>query len=118
DPIGVRPSETPGDFAFILRPGERVDSDQVRWFELREMVRLEAFRRMWSVYVDALLGGWEPPTTELDVFHFGSDARAAASLAHMVVKGHKRATALWPEVALLKGETVPTPGLVSVVTDG
>ena len=117
-PSGGRPSEAPDDFAFILPPGERVTFANVRWFALRELGQLRTFDGLWSLYVDAILGGWEPPTPDLDVFHFGAEARSAANLAHLVVKGRKRATTLWPDVARRKGETIPTPGLVSVVTDG
>ena len=117
-PSGARPLPDFADFVFVLPPDRRVDAAGARWFPLRELVMLGDADALWSLYVDTMLGGWEPPTRLLDVFCFGADAWTAANLAHLVVKGHKRATALWPEVARLKNETIPTPGLVSVVTDG
>lgn len=71
-----------------------------------------------DVYVALLLGGWAPPTRELDVFAFGDSPALAARLGHLVLKGGKRATAGWLRAAEVTGETVPHPGLVSIVTDG
>jgi uncharacterized protein YhfF len=72
----------------------------------------------WALYVEGMLGGWRPPTTELDVFFFGNEPRLASQLAHCVVKGIKRATATW--VAGDEHDScVPlSPGMVSIVTDG
>jgi uncharacterized protein YhfF len=117
-PSGALPATTPHDFTFVLPPGAHVDSPDTTWFPLAELSRLNEHDALWSLYVESMLGGWEPPTRELDVFHFGRDPRTAAGLAHMVVKGAKRATALWPDAARAKKETIPAPGLVSVVTDG
>lgn len=72
----------------------------------------------WAVYVEALLGGWRPPTTELEVFFFGNEPRLASQLAHQVVKGVKRATTSWVAVAEHEGWTVMRPGMISIVTDG
>jgi len=72
----------------------------------------------WSVYVDAMLGGWQPPTTELEVFFFGNEPGLASQLAHHVVKGGKRATTSWVAVAEHEGWTTMRPGMVSIVTDG
>lgn len=72
----------------------------------------------WAVYVDAMLGGWQPPTTALEVFCFGNEPRLASQLAHLVIKGTKRATTSWVAVAVHEGWTSPHPGMVSIVTDG
>jgi uncharacterized protein YhfF len=75
-------------------------------------------RAMWQLYVDAVLGGWEPPTRNFDVFYFGATPEQAARLAHHVVKGKKRGTTGWIAALEREGATIPTPGLVSIVTDG
>jgi uncharacterized protein YhfF len=72
----------------------------------------------WELYVRGLLGGWRPPARDLDVFHFGDGPELAALLAHLVVKGQKRATAGWREGMEREHATMPRPGLVSIVTDG
>ncbi|HEY0477851.1 MAG TPA: ASCH domain-containing protein [Kofleriaceae bacterium] len=72
----------------------------------------------WALYVDAMLGGWWPPTTELEVFYFGNEPKLASQLAHHVVKGTKRATTSWAAVAEHDGGAVAVPGMVSIVTDG
>jgi uncharacterized protein YhfF len=117
-PSGALPGTTPHDFVFVLPPGTRVEAEDSTWFPLRELSRLGDHEALWALYDDAMLGGWAPPTRELDVYHFADTPWSAANLAHHVVKGTKRATALWPDAARAKGETIPTPGLVSVITDG
>jgi uncharacterized protein YhfF len=72
----------------------------------------------WAVYVEGMLGGWRPPTTELDVFFFGNQPRLASQLAHCVVKGIKRATATWVAADEQDGLVALRPGMVSIVTDG
>lgn len=72
----------------------------------------------WALYIDGMLGGWRPPTTELDVFFFGNEPRLASQLAHCVVKGVKRATTSWVVLADHEGWVSLSPGMVSIVTDG
>lgn len=72
----------------------------------------------WRVYVDTMLGGWEPPTTEIEVFCFGNEPALASRLAHHVIKGTKRATASWVAAAEQLGWLGARVGLVSIVTDG
>lgn len=72
----------------------------------------------WALYVDGLLGGWRPPTTDLDAFFFGNEPRLASQLAHCVIKGIKRATASWVALARHEGWIDVRPGQVSIVTDG
>jgi uncharacterized protein YhfF len=73
---------------------------------------------LWSLYVEIGLGGWEPPSRDFDVFFFGSTPEQAARLAHHVIKGHKRATTGWVAACEHDGVPIPTPGLVSIITDG
>jgi uncharacterized protein YhfF len=72
----------------------------------------------WTLYTQALLGGWQPPTRALDVGSFGSDPEMAARLAHFIVKGTKRATTGRVLAAELDGWSVPEVGNLSLVTDG
>jgi uncharacterized protein YhfF len=76
------------------------------------------FAGPWTLYVEGMLGGWQPPTTELEVFCFGNEPTLASRLAHCVIKGTKRATASWVALAEHEGWTGFRPGLVSIVTDG
>lgn len=73
---------------------------------------------LWKLYVDAVLGGWEPPTRDFDVWAFGSTPEEATRLAHHVIKGHKRATTGWVAAAKAEGWPLPQVGSVSIVTDG
>jgi len=72
----------------------------------------------WTLYVDGMLGGWHPPTTDLEIFCFGNEPRLASQLAHHVIKGTKRGTTGWVAVAEHEGWRPPRPGMVSIVTDG
>lgn len=109
-PIGVRSGES-ARFLFVLPwPGE---GDL--WRPLPEWARDEG---AWRLYVDAMLGGWEPPTRELDVFFFGDGPPLAAKLAHLVAKGAKRGTTCWIAAAERDGSPLPRAGAVSIVTDG
>lgn len=72
----------------------------------------------WALYVEGLLGGWQPPTTQLAVWHFANEPRLASRLAHCVIKGIKRATASWVAHDRHEGWVPLPPGAVSIVTDG
>jgi uncharacterized protein YhfF len=72
----------------------------------------------WTLYVEGVLGGWRPPTTDLVVFFFGNEPRLASQLAHCVIKGTKRATTGWVALAEHEGWAGLQIGLVSIVTDG
>jgi uncharacterized protein YhfF len=65
-----------------------------------------------------MLGGWSPPTRDLDVFHFGDGPEIAATLVHLVMKSVKRGTTGWTAVAEREGVQIPRVGMVSIVTDG
>jgi uncharacterized protein YhfF len=110
-PLGVRGRESAPELMFLHpRVGEGPG-----WRPLREWVLDEA---AFELYVEVMLGGWRPPTRELDVFFFGDTPELAAMLAHLVVKGVKRGTAGWIAAAERDGSTIPHAGLVSLVTDG
>lgn len=100
--------------AFVVKDATSVAPD-TRWVRLPEAAQNPW---VWSAYVELILGGFEPPSRALDVFAFGAGEEMAARLAHLVVCGAKRGTALWLRAAVLDGSTIPEPGLVSVVTDG
>lgn len=107
-PSGMRAEDGEVTFLFVV-PGPFT-------VPLPEWARAQP--RAWALYVDAMLGGWEPPTQELDVFYFGDGPELAARLAHLVVKGEKRGTSGWCAATEKEGQTIPRPGLVSIVTDG
>jgi uncharacterized protein YhfF len=104
-PLGHRLTEGHAWFAFI----EAAKQDSRAWTQ---------DTALWKLYIDVVLGGWEPPTREFDVFAFGSTPEQAARLAHHVIKGEKRATTGWVASAKHDGSTIPVPGMVSIVTDG
>lgn len=110
-PAGVRARGDATDFVFLHpRPGEGT-----AWSPLQTWA---ADDDAFELYVDAMLGGWQPPTRALDVFFFGDTPELAALLAHLVVKGVKRGTTSWIAAAEREGVTIPHAGLVSIVTDG
>ncbi|MEO7734301.1 MAG: ASCH domain-containing protein, partial [Kofleriaceae bacterium] len=74
--------------------------------------------RGFSLYVEAMLGGWSPPSHALDVFHFGDTPGLAATLVHLVMKGVKRGPTGWIAAAERDGSALPQVGLVSIITDG
>ena len=104
-PVGHRETEGHAWFAFI-EPGKQADR---AWTQ---------DTALWKLYVHAVLGGWEPPVRDFDVFAFGSTPEQAARLAHHVIKGEKRGTTGWVAAAKAEGWTIPTPGMMSIVTDG
>ncbi len=111
DPLGVRGLDAAPELLFLHhRPGEGPG-----WEPLATWAQDDA---AFGLYVEAMLGGWTPPTRELDVFFFGDSPELAAKLAHFVVKGQKRGSTGWIEAAERDGTTIPHPGLVSIVTDG
>ena len=104
-PLGHRLTEGHAWFAYI----ETATQDDRAWTQ---------DTALWKLYTDVVLGGWEPPTRDFDVFYFGSTPEQATRLAHHVIKGHKRATTGWHAAAKVDGSTVPVMGMVSIVTDG
>lgn len=119
-PAGTRPLATLGRASWPLGHRQTEGHD---WFLFVESEPQEdrGWREdtaLWKLYVDVALGGWEPPTREHDVFSFGSTPEQAARLAHHVIKGNKRGTTCWIATMEREGLPLPTPGLVSIVTDG
>jgi uncharacterized protein YhfF len=111
-PLGVRTPDTAPELLFLVsRAGEGAG-----WTPLPAFAAAD--ERGFAFYVEAMLGGWAPPTRDLDVFHFGDGPEIAATLVHLVMKGVKRGTAGWTAVAEREGAQIPRVGLVSIVTDG
>jgi len=105
----------------ILRsdvPGESPASSyrNPEWVNLETAAQKN--QKIWEVYTDLLLGGWRPPAKSFQVFHFGAPGFMSSQLAHLVAKGRKRLTAGWCEAQKIAGLIEPTPGLISIVTDG
>ncbi len=72
---------------------------------------------LWRLYVECVLGGWEPPTRAVDVWFFGDSPEMASRLAHLVACGEKRATMGWIDAAEKDGSPIAYEGGVSVITD-
>ena len=109
-PVGVAPPL----FAFLTNTSTPSVPNR-RWVPLCEATKEPA---VWETYTSLLLGGYRPPSRQLDVFSFGNEPFMAARLAHLVVKGKKRATSGNVTALEKLNLTIPTPGLVSIVTDG
>ncbi len=111
-PLGLRGLDAAPEFLFLIeRPGGGEG-----WTPLRTWAADD--EPGFQLYLEAMLGGWEPPTRVLDVFHFGNEPRLSAKLVHLVTKGIKRGTTGWLEAAKHDGSPVPELGTVSIVTDG
>ena len=109
-PLGIRALDTAPELLFLLPGGAQAPG-------FPSLAQLAGDDRGFSLYVDAMLGGWSPRTRDLDVFYFGDGPELAAQLAHLVMKGVKRGTAGWLEACEREGYLIPTAGLVSIVTD-
>jgi uncharacterized protein YhfF len=112
-PAGSRPAMFGRDFAFVT---EKCDPPAgMRWSVLRALTHDDV---VWRLYVDLMLGGYEPPTRAVDVWSFGNEPEMAARLAHLVANGAKRVTMGWVQALEKLGVPQPYTGGVSVVTDG
>ena len=100
------------DFVFVMARGEAPSG--MAWHPLREVSADDA---LWQLYVTCMLGGWQPPTRQLDVWSFGDSPEMASKLAHLVACGDKRATMGWIAAAAPSGTPLAQVGGVSVVTD-
>jgi uncharacterized protein YhfF len=101
------------DFVFVI---DRVPAPPgMTWRQLREANRDDA---LWQLYTTCMLGGWEPPTRDVDVWSFGFEREMAAQLAHLVTCGEKRVTMGWIEASAHSGTPLAYLDGVSVVTDG
>ena len=123
-PCGARPLVgAPFELVYLVdraAVAKVADVADVMWVPLRTLERHapDDADAAWQLYTDAMLGGFQPPRRELDVFSFGADAEEAARLAHLVIKGTKRATTGWVEAARKDGDALPVAGMTSIVTDG
>ena len=113
-PAGSRARSDGGrDFAFVI---DRVEAPHgMTWRPLREVAADDA---LWLLYVEVILGGYIPPTREIDVWSFGNTPGMAATLVHLVACGTKRVTMGWVDAAERDGTPLAYEGGVSVVTDG
>ena len=111
-PLGVRAADTAPELLYLV-PAGGVRTD---FTPLPVWARNDECG--FGFYVEAMLGGWTPPTLDLDVFYFGDGPELAAALAHLVMKGVKRGTTGWLAAAQREGVAIPRAGMVSIVTDG
>ncbi len=110
----ARPDGAGRDFAFVV---DRIAAPAgMEWRPLREVVATDDTG--WHAYVELMLGGWAPPTRELDVWSFGDRPEMAAQLVHLVACGAKRVTMGWIDAARCDRTPLAYEGGVSVVTDG
>ncbi|CAN5923714.1 hypothetical protein BH11MYX3_BH11MYX3_00160 [soil metagenome] len=101
------------DFAFVL--DRSTAPTGMHWRPLREVASDDA---LWQLYIELVLGGYQPPTREVDVWSFGDRPEMAATLVHLVACGEKRVTMGWVDAARCDGTPLAYEGGVSVVTDG
>jgi uncharacterized protein YhfF len=85
---------------------------------LKDAARQMPDSQCWNIYTRLMLGGFIPTTKEVDVFSFGNSPEMAARIAHLVMKGRKRATSANPAALKKLGLAIPFPGMVSILTDG
>jgi uncharacterized protein YhfF len=114
-PAGSRARSDGGrDFAFVV---ERFDAPAgLAWRPLRDASSDDA---LWNLYVELMLGGWEPPTRAVDVWAFGgTNPKLASMLNHLVVCGAKRVTTGWREWCVALGIPLAYEGAINIVTDG
>lgn len=110
--LGVRAPDSAPELLYLVPAGGARND----WPALPDWARSD--EAGFALYVEAMLGGWVPPTRELDVFYFGNGPELAATLAHLVVKSVKRGTTGWLAAARRDGVVLPEVGMVSIVTDG
>ena len=100
------------DFTFDI---DRVPAPAgTSWRPLRDVLSDDA---IWNLYVELMLGGWTPPTRELDVWSFGDRPEMASQLIHLVACGEKRVTMAWVDAVERDGTPLAYEGGVSIVTD-
>jgi uncharacterized protein YhfF len=116
-PVGTKPPF----FILLLEgevPGESPGSSDrnADWHELKRVIDRDD--EIYEVYTELMLGGYKPKTKAFDVFCFGSGARMAAKLGHLVTNGQKRGTAGWAKSHEKTKTPIPEAGGTSLVTDG
>jgi hypothetical protein len=81
-PLGVRAVEAAPEFLYLV-PGGGVRKD---FLPLGELARSD--ERGFAFYIEAMLGGWVPPTHDLDVFYFGdTDRRSEIFMRRRLSRG-------------------------------
>ena len=115
-PAGSRPAlDGDGrDFVFVVDRAQAPAPAGLHWRPLREV---SADDTLWALYTRCILGGWQPPTRDVDVWSFGDRPEMASQLAHLVACGEKRVTMGWVEAAAASHTPLARAGGVSVVTD-
>lgn len=109
-PAGSRACAGGRDFAFVV---DRTAMPATAWRPIRE-----CSEPVWQLYVELMLGGYEPPTRAVDVWSFGSGPEMTSQLAHLVTCGAKRVTMGWNAAAARSGTPIAYEGGISIVTDG
>lgn len=113
-PVGVDPPF----YAFLLESAAPTVRKGYAWLPIGKVSRQLTNHTYWGIYCELMLGHYSPPSSEIAVFSFGNSPQAASRLAHLVIKGRKRAISVNPAVLKTLEVTLPKEGLVSVVTDG
>ncbi len=113
-PFGPSPAADPC-FAFLLATPSPA---ALGFTPLAAWASDAALAPAWTLYVEAMLGGWQPPTRALECCYFGDEPALAAQLAHQIMKGKKRATSGHVAVAEHEGWSLPGVGTISIITDG
>ncbi len=117
-PLGMQVGEDDATFVFLTHGTAPAAGAGRELVPLRRWALEDTLAPVWRLYVGAMLGGWEPPTRELDVCYFGNGPALASMLGHLIVKGVKRGTTGLVAAAALEGWSIPSVGTVSIVTDG
>lgn len=127
-PIGSSPIDGEDglrDFAFLITSTE-LPSDgthgniNLRWVPIDQAIQQiakDSGNALRKLYSETLLGGYQLPEHQFDVFYFGNTPEMASRLAHMVVKGTKRCTTGLVATFEKEGLNIPRVGIQSIVTD-
>lgn len=109
-PAGSRACDGGRDFAFVV---DRTAAPTAVWRPIRE-----CNDATWQLYIELMLGGYEPPTRTVDVWSFGNRPEMASQLAHLVTCGAKRVTMGWNAANARSGTPIAYKGGINIVTDG
>jgi uncharacterized protein YhfF len=109
-PSGSRACDGGRDFVFVV---DRAAAPGAAWRPIRE-----SNEATWQLYIELMLGGYEPPTRAVDVWSFGNRPEMASQLAHLVTCGVKRVTMGWNAASARSGTPTAYEGAINIVTDG
>jgi uncharacterized protein YhfF len=109
-PTGSRACEGGRDFVFVV---DRAAAPGAAWRPIRE-----CNDATWQLYVELMLGGYEPPTRAVDVWSFGNLPEMSSQLVHIVTCGAKRVTMGWNPANVASGTPIAYEGAINIVTDG